>query len=150
MSSIRTYLLAGSVAALAGCATLADSNQQLLEVHAIADNREVAGVGCVLSNDAGRWFLVAPGRVTITRSAGPLAVDCARQGVGSSRELVGSRYETGKLIGNVMVSGGLGYLVDRHSGAGFAYPATLTVMMQREGDPTALAEQGWAPDNKVF
>jgi hypothetical protein len=149
MKRISTYLLAGLAAGLGGCATLTDTNQQQLELHAIADNREVAGVGCVLANDAGRWFVVAPGRVTIDRSAGPLAVECAKQGVGHARELVDSRFGTGKLIGNVVISGGLGYLVDRHSGAGFAYPATLTVIMRSE-QVTALAEQGEAPDNRVF
>jgi hypothetical protein len=149
MARISTYLLAGAAAALAGCATLTDSSQQLVELHAIADNREVAGVGCLLANDAGRWFVVAPGRVTIDRSAGPLAVDCAAQGVGRSSELVDSRFETGKLIGNVVISGGLGYLVDRHSGAGFAYPATLTVIMHRE-QVSAAAEQGGGPDNRMF
>jgi hypothetical protein len=145
--SLPAALLA--VAALSGCATLTDSTQQQLELHTIVDNREVAGVGCVLSNDAGRWFVVAPGRVTIDRSAGALAVDCARQGVGSSRELIDSRFDTGKLMGNMVVSGGLGYLVDRRSGAGFAYPATLTVVMRR-ADLAAVAEQGGAPDNRVF
>jgi hypothetical protein len=76
-------------------------------------------------------------------------VDCARRGVGRSSELVDSRFETGKLVGNVVVSGGLGYLVDRHSGAGFAYPATLTVIMQRE-QASAAAEQGGVPDNRMF
>jgi hypothetical protein len=137
-----------AAAALGGCATLTDSTQQQLELHTIVDNREVAGVGCVLSNDAGRWFVLAPGRVTIDRSAGALAVDCAREGVGSSRELVGSRFDTGKLMGNVVVSGGLGYLVDRRSGAGFAYPATLTVVMRRA--ELAAVEQGGVADNRVF
>jgi hypothetical protein len=149
MSRFFIFLFAGLGAiALGGCATLTDSPQQQLELHTILDNREVAGVGCVLSNDAGRWFVMAPGRVTIERSAAPLAVDCARHGVGSSRELVDSRFDTGKLIGNVVVSGGLGYLVDRHSGAGFAYPATLTVIMRpRE---LVAAERGGVPDNRVF
>jgi hypothetical protein len=138
-----------AAAALGGCATLTDSTQQQLELHTIVDNREVAGVGCVLSNDAGRWFVLAPGRVTIDRSAGALAVDCAREGVGSSRELVGSRFDTGKLMGNVVVSGGLGYLVDRRSGAGFAYPATLTVVMRR-AELAAVTEQGGLTDNRVF
>jgi hypothetical protein len=138
-----------AAAALGGCATLTDSTQQQLELHTIVDNREVAGVGCVLSNDAGRWFVLAPGRVTIERSAGALAVDCAREGVGSSRELVGSRFDTGKLMGNVVVSGGLGYLVDRRSGAGFAYPATLTVVMRR-AELAAVTEQGGLTDNRVF
>ena len=149
MSNIGKFILPGLLAALGGCATLTDSSQQLVELHAIAANREVAGVGCVLANDAGRWFVVAPGRVRIERSAGPLAVDCARQGVGRSSELVDSRFETGKLIGNVVLTGGLGYLVDRHSGAGFAYPATLTVIMQRE-PAGASAEQGGPPDNRMF
>jgi hypothetical protein len=48
--------------------------------------------------------------------------------------VVASRFGTDKLIGNAVVSGGLGYLVDRHSGAGFDYPVTLTVLMQRPAD----------------
>jgi hypothetical protein len=124
----------GLVLALAGlaggCATLTEPRRQQLELHTILDYREVAGVGCVLANEAGRWFVVAPGRVTIARSAGPLSVQCAH-GEGSAHTLVASRFDTGKLIGNAVVSGGLGYLVDRHSGAGFDYPATLTVILQR-------------------
>jgi hypothetical protein len=150
MSRFIPSLLAGlAAAALGGCATMLDSTQQQLEVHTIVDNREVAGVGCVLTNDAGRWFVVAPGRLTIDRSAGALSVDCARQGVGSARAFVGSRFDTGKLIGNLVVSGGLGYLVDRRSGAGFAYPATLTVIMQR-ADLASVEQQGGALDNRMF
>ena len=38
---------------LAGCATVTDSRPSRLEVHTILDHREVAGVGCVLSNKHG-------------------------------------------------------------------------------------------------
>jgi hypothetical protein len=114
---------------LSGCATLSDSGQQQLEVHAILDHREVAGVGCLLENDFGRWFVVAPGRVTVTRSSKPLAVDCRHEGRGSASEWWVSRFDTDKLIGNLATSAGLGYYVDRHSGAGFSYPSTLTVSM---------------------
>lgn len=134
--------------ALAGCATLSDSPQQQLEVHAILDHREVAGIGCVLENDVGRWFVVAPGRVTVERSAQPLSIDCARRGLGAANEQVGSRFDTDKLIGNAVISAGLGYLVDRHSGAGFSYPATLTVRMgaaQADGKDLAAVA-----DNPVF
>jgi len=122
-------MLAGMLAASSGCATLTDSSQQQLELHAIEDNREIAGVGCVLTNAAGRWYVVAPGRVTIARSPSPLAVDCKKEG-GSGQELIASRFDTGKLIGNMIVTAGLGYLVDRHSGAGFSYPPTLAIIMQ--------------------
>jgi hypothetical protein len=128
--SARAATLALALAGFAsGCATLTEPGQQQLELHTILDYREVAGIGCVLANDAGRWFVTAPGRVTVTRSARPLSVECG--GAGSAHELVASRFATDKLIGNAVVSGGLGYLVDRHSGAGFDYPATLTVILQR-------------------
>jgi hypothetical protein len=149
MSKIGNIILSGLLAALGGCATLTESSQQLVELHAIAANRELAGVGCVLSNDVGRWFVVAPGRVTVERSSEPLTVQCAREGQGSATELVESRFDTGKLIGNVVVSGGLGYLVDHHSGAGFAYPATLTVIMHAPA-AARLADIGGNLDNRVF
>ncbi|MEO7493989.1 MAG: hypothetical protein ABIT83_07110 [Massilia sp.] len=126
------------LSALGGCATLSDTTQQQLTVHAIAQNREVAGVGCILSNKAGRWFVLAPGRVTIQKSAGDLAIDCKKDGLGAANEVVSSRFDTGKMIGNVIISGGLGYLADKRSGAGFDYPSTLTVLLQAA--PAAVEE----------
>lgn len=149
MSFKRTGILALLAATAGGCATLTDSNQQEVAVRAILDYREVAGVGCVLSNNAGRWFVTAPGRVTIRKNVGDLAVDCKKQGVGAASEVVASRFGTDKLIGNAVVSGGLGYLVDRHSGAGFDYPVTLTVLMQR---PAAAdgQEPGASAGNPIY
>lgn len=123
-------VLLAAAATLQGCATLTGSDQQELAVRAILDHREVSGVGCVLSNPAGRWFVTTPGLVTIHKSEGELAIDCKKAGVGAAREAVASRFGTGKMLGNAVVSGGLGYYVDRRSGAGFDYPATLTVMLR--------------------
>jgi len=128
---------------LAGCATLSDSDQQQLEVHTILEHREVSGVGCLLANDLGRWFVVAPGRVTVTRSSKPLAIHCKHETKGSAGEWWASQYDTGRLIGNVAISAGLGYYVDRYSGAGFSYPATLTVFMH---PPKGNAVDAGQPD----
>ena len=115
---------------LGGCATVSDSPQQQLELHAVLDYREVGGVGCILSNDMGRWFVVAPGRVTVTRSTQPLNVSCKKEGAGMAQESVGSRADMANLMGNVVISAGIGHLVDRYTGAGFSYPANLTVLME--------------------
>jgi hypothetical protein len=138
-----------AAAALAGCATLTDSNQQDVLVRTILDHREVAGVGCVLSNKAGRWFVTAPGRVTIRKSVDDLRVDCKKEGVGAATEIVASRFGTANLFGNAVVSGGLGYLVDRHSGAGFDYPVTLTVLMRRPAD-ASLVEPAIGSTSAVY
>ncbi|MES3025903.1 MAG: hypothetical protein V4857_30350 [Pseudomonadota bacterium] len=130
-------LAAGTLAALGGCASMTGTTEQLVEVHTILDHREVAGAGCVLSNQAGRWFVTAPGRVRIQKSEGNLTVHCKRHGVAEGAEAVASRIDARSLLGNVVVSGGLGYFVDRKTGAGFDYPPTLTVIMK----PTAVQTQ---------
>lgn len=115
---------------LGGCATLSDAPlQQQVELHAVLDYKEIAGVGCVLTNDLGRWFVVAPGRVTISRSAAPLDVKCKKEGAGTAQEAFGSRPDALSLMGNVVISAGMGFSVDRWSGASWSYPANLTVLM---------------------
>jgi len=118
-----------SAIGLSGCVSgsgaAADPTSQQVEVHTILDHREVAGVGCLLANDFGRWFVTAPGRVTITRSSKPLAVYCKRDGVGSADEWWGARYDSNRLIGNILMTAGLANFVEN----GYAYPATITVFM---------------------
>lgn len=139
-------------AASGGCVVMSESPLQQLEVHAVLGHREVAGVGCVLSNGAGRWFVVAPGRISVERSRDPLTVDCARDGAGNAREQVAprapSRFDTDKLIGNLIVKAGLGNYLDHHSGKGFAYPETLTVILH--APQAAQAGQGEAGGGNVM
>jgi hypothetical protein len=132
----RTVFLALLPATLlAGCATLTDSKEQVVEVRTVLDNREVAGAGCILTNKAGRWFVNSPGRVKITRSTSDLSVDCKRDGAASGYDLVQSKVNTSGLWGNMIVSAGLGYFVDKNTGAGFDYPSTLTVVMRSAPKP---------------
>lgn len=132
------------LALLSGCATISESNQQVLEIRTIQDNREVSGAGCVLTNDVGRWFVTSPGRVTIKKSAGNLWIDC-RKGAGSvGQDMVASRANSSATVGNVVLTAGLGYLWDKRTGAGFDYPDTLTVLMNGTGrsDPNPRGESG--------
>lgn len=130
------------LAALAGCATISsEPYDQEVIVRTVEDGREIVAVGCVLSNDAGRWFLMAPGRVTVRRSAGNLFVDCKKGAVSAGQELFASRPNNTATIGNVVTTAGLGYLLDKQTGAGWDYPATLTVLMK----PTGRAADGTQP-----
>lgn len=139
-----------ALAALGGCATLtADSTDQIVEVHVVQNSREIAGVGCVLYNELGRWFVVAPGRVKVARYPRPLIVDCAREGVGRAVDVAQSRYDAHDLIGTVLTTGGIGYVMDTYSGAGFAYPPVLTVVIPKVEQPRDPATVE-APANSVF
>lgn len=137
--SLHSFRTAGALAlvlALGGCASMGEVPTQQIEVHTILDHREVAGVGCVLANTAGRWFVVAPGRVTVQRSRDPLSVDCARDGVGAveiAQPRSTSVFDGDKLIGNIIITAGMGDYVSRFDGAGVAYQDTLTVLMHPVG-----------------
>lgn len=125
---------------LGACATLSDAPlQQQVELHAVLDYQEVGGVGCLLTNNLGRWFVVAPGRVTIARSAEPLVVSCKKAGMGMGQEAFGSRPDAMSLMGNVVISAGMGFAVDKYSGASWSYPANLTVLMAPARPPEELA-----------
>ena len=132
MQTLKTISL-GALLLVGGCATITSSNQQVLMVHTIQDNREITGVGCVLTNDAGRWFVTSPGRVTVQKSAGNLWIDCRRPGGSIGQDMVASKASTGATVGNVVLTAGLGYLLDKRTGAGFDYPETLTVLMRGNG-----------------
>ena len=84
------YAALAALALAGGCSTLTESTQQQVAVQTILDNRPLAGAGCVLVNGAGKWFVTTPGRVVIQKHAGPLRVDCRKDGVGQSDELIGS------------------------------------------------------------
>jgi hypothetical protein len=114
---------------LAACATLTESKEQTVLVQTVLENREVPGAGCVLYNDVGKWFVTTPGHVSIRKSAAPLRVDCRKDGVAWTYDKVDSKLN-GSLWGDVAFTAGIGYLVDRNTGAGFDYPATLTIVLR--------------------
>jgi hypothetical protein len=132
---------AALLALMAGCASLTETTQQNVLVQTVLDHREIAGVGCVLYNDVGKWFVTTPARVTLRKSAGPLRVDCQKDGAGWAYEKIDPKVN-GNLWGNVVLTAGVGYFIDKNTGAGYDYPATLTVVMhaaqdKEEGPPPA-------------
>lgn len=115
-----------------GCASISGEKMQPITVQAVHDNKEIAGVGCTLSNDAGSWFLTTPGSVTVHKSTGDLAIDCKKDDIFGRNTLVSK--SNGAVWGNILLGGGVGYIVDRNTGAGFDYPATTMIMMRKISD----------------
>ena len=131
--AVKAMLLSG----LGGCATLTGNADQMVLVQTILDNRELTGAGCILSNDVGKWFVTTPGRITIRKSREPLKVDCRKHG--SPAVAVDDNIDpklNASIWGNVILTLGVGYFVDRNTGAGFDYPSVLTIVMQ---DPARMA-----------
>jgi hypothetical protein len=131
---------------LGGCATVLEGNHQELTVQAIENNKELFDVGCVLQNNAGRWFVTAPGKVMVQRSVGELKIDCKKAAAYSSGgDTVVSKVNNVGLWGNVVLTAGIGYYVDKRTGSGFDYPSTITVIMTSTPPPVVSTPPGGNP-----
>ena len=137
---LRPAAAVALLALLAGCASMTGSTEQNVLVQTVLDHREIAGVGCVLYNDMGKWFVTTPARVTLRKSAGPLRIDCEKSGKGWAYEKVDSKADA-NIWGNLVLTAGVGLYVDRNTGAGYDYPSILTVVMR----PAQEKEDGPAP-----
>ncbi|WP_300752057.1 hypothetical protein [Janthinobacterium sp.] len=113
---------------LTGCASVAGEKFQPVSIQTIHENKEVSGIGCNLSNDAGNWFVTSPGSVMVHKSTGDLIIDCKKGSLAGNNTLVSK--SNGAVWGNILLGGGIGYIVDRNTGAGFDYPNTTTVLMR--------------------
>ena len=115
--------------ALSGCASIIGDKMQSMTVTTVLDNKEVAGVGCTLSNDAGSWVVNTPGSVTVHKSTGDLSILCKRDAATGNGQGV-SKANTA-VWGNILFGGLIGYVVDRYTGAGFDYPSTMTIALRQ-------------------
>jgi hypothetical protein len=134
---MKTILALSILAMLTGCASIAGEKMQPISIKTVHDNTEVAGIGCTLSNDAGSWFVTSPGSVTVHKSTGDMVVDCKKDPYAGNQTLVSKA--NGAVWGNVIAGGGIGYLVDRNTGAGFDYPGSITIMLRKIGDTPVVA-----------
>jgi len=130
-ASLLAAALIGTAAA--GCATLTESTDQYVLVQTILDHQPVSGIGCMLSNDVGRWFVTTPGRVAIRKSTQPLIVDCRQADVWAFDQVAPK--QNSSRWANYILTAGAGQYVDKNTGAGFDYPDTLTMVLQHGEAP---------------
>jgi len=125
----KVIALVFAVPFFVGCATITDSKLQPVSVQTVVDSNELSGIGCTLTNDAGKWFVISPGSVTVQKSTGDMTVDCVKDEL-RGRETVVSKAQ-GMVWANIIFGGVIGYVVDRNTGAGFDYPNSITVFLKK-------------------
>ena len=135
---MKTALSLIALVAMTGCASIAGEKTQPITVHTIQNDQEVGGYGCTLTNDAGSWFVTTPASVTVHKSTGDMAVDCKKDEIVGHETLVSK--SNGAVWGNIIAGGGIGYLVDRSTGAGFNYPDTVNIVLHKIGEAVGLVK----------
>lgn len=117
------------ISTLPGCASVVSSKTQPVSVQTMLDNKEVSGVTCTLQNDEGKWFVTTPGTTVVHKSTADMAVDCKTDSAAGHETAVSK--SNGPVWGNILLGGGIGYIVDRNTGAGFDYPTNITVILKK-------------------
>lgn len=123
------YLIILAAVLVSGCATInADYTQPITVLAVCAGSSRPVEAECVLYNDKSRKIISSPGTVAIARSSSELHVQCSRHGAKNARAVLNSTGDE-KILGNLVVGGVVGALVDAGTGAAFNYPNRVTVLM---------------------
>ena len=125
MKKIITLLV--SFILFTSCASTMSGSSQNITV-----TSNVQGATCTLSNDKGSWTLTTPGSAVITSSRVNLALTCIKEGYNNGVASLPSRHKDSATWGNVILGGGIGYIIDRKSGAAFIYPQQVTVNLSKK------------------
>ncbi len=144
---MNKFIFLAALLVLTGCASVTGSKLQPLSVQTIQDGEEVSGVGCTLTNDAGKWFVTTPGSVTVQKSTGDMAVNCVKGELQGNENLVSK--SNGAVWGNIILGGGVGYIIDRNTGAGFDYPSGVTVVLKRIAAAIGLSTSSTIVASKI-
>ena len=135
---IRAARHLGGVLALAGmtgCASITSGDEQVVSVETYSPAGAVSGANCKLQNKKGFYYITTPGSLRVFRDYGDLTVTCDKPGLPTS--IVRFKSKTGYTVaGNILFP--IGAMVDVASGAAYAYPALMRVMMN-DGSTDATA-----------
>ncbi len=136
----QTTVLSLAVLTLGACSTVVSGTTQPFSVK----TEKVSGAKCELvdSKDS-RWIIPdTPGTVEITKGDGPLTVTCSKGGYKTASLQVEETF-AGATLGNVLLGGGIGIIVDAASGAAQEYPDEVIVWLEPKSWASEQAKQDW-------
>jgi hypothetical protein len=114
---------------LGACASLTTGTAKmtLVEAHDGKGNN-VPGAACVLKNEAGEWRVKTPGQASIAGAFENLLVRCDADDFPPGQASVASTAKA-QFVGNLLLGGPVGMLIDHASGAAYEYPSLIRVKL---------------------
>ena len=123
MTSIAAIAALGIT--LSGCSTLVNGTHQEVSI----STPPATGATCTLTSTEGTWTLASPGTARVDRTKHDLNVTCTKPGYQDGTAVVHARFQPWTL-GNLVLGGAPGFLIDGVTGAMTQYPAQIEVPMQ--------------------
>ena len=139
--------IAFTALALSGCGTIVSGTQQSIFV----DTPHVDGAECKLTDSKkGAWHLPStPGSVSVLKGDGPMNVVCTKEGYERGITSVDETL-AGATLGNIILGGGVGFLVDAASGAAQKYPDSIVVWMKPTSWSSEEEKQSWLQEKRDY
>lgn len=109
---------------LISCASIFSDKSQSVSI----DTGDVKGATCELFNGKGRYVLNSPGTIVIGQSCDDLNYICRKKGYNEIKGIIAFNHK-GSTAGNLIIGGGIGYLVDVGTGAACKYPESISLPM---------------------
>ena len=126
---MRILLIACYLLLVSGCATLVSGTSQSIVVDVI----NAKGATCTGVDKKGKRYHWpnTPSATTVHKGDGPMVLTCEKKGF---KKTTHSFDETlvAATLGNIILGGGIGVLVDAASGAAQEYPTKVSVIMEPE------------------
>jgi hypothetical protein len=141
---IAFALVALAAFQLSACASIVKGSSASVAV----TTPPVQGATCALSSPEGTWQLTSPASITIPRSKHDVQVRCTKEGYQEAAAVIPSSFE-GWTLGNIILGGVVGVVVDASTGAMNDYPNAFQVPMTKldvaDTAPPAMAPAAMAP-----
>jgi len=119
-----------------GCATVMDGSTDSVSINAPGCDKDRSAVHCEIENNDGVVHSMAPGTAVVSKSSSALAIRCESNEGSTGNTMVESTYNA-KNVGNILIGGGVGIIVDAVSGAMWKYPKSVNVPMRCASEDVA-------------
>ena len=116
-------------ALLSGCATIATGTKQSVSVNVVnAPGAKCAGVD---QEERKYYWNDTPASVMVQKGDGPMTLTCERKGFKKTIHKFDEIFQ-GATLGNILLGGGIGIIIDAASGAAQIYPNEVKLVMEPE------------------
>lgn len=123
--AVATVVVAVALAAVSGCATLVKGTTQQVSV-----TTDPAGAMCRFDRKGSMVGIVnpTPGTVSVSKGWGDLDVACSKDGYEEATALMTASFQA-MTLGNVLLGGIIGIVIDASSGAMVEYPTSIEFVL---------------------
>lgn len=140
---------AGVLSILTGCASVTHGTTQSVKIETLtAEGKTINGAKCAVTNDRNDTAVRSGDSFPVRRSGANLMIECTQPGQLPATGQAFSRVNAG-MVGNIMIGGALGAVIDSSTGAGFNYPSWMRLVFGEVRNFDRSAQNGDEPTDGV-